>query len=154
MKKVFIITWGSKSPLGFDFNEDMVFSTRKKAEKAEKALKEDDWDGVKYSIKEVSEVFIYLYMYLGNTNDLISFTDNENDLKMVYDFLENVRDEKLVEQYLGQALTNSFFTFDRRKWLDRKISEKVFANRTHGLEFLTKEWQRGEYERANNRYFR
>lgn len=120
MKKVYIITWAKKSPLGFDFNEDYVFSTREEAvEEITKELLDEDTE---YIVKEVPDVFMYLYSYLGNTTDLIYFTDDPEDLEKVYDFFENVRDEKLVEQYLGQALSSAFFTYDRTRWLDRKIS--------------------------------
>jgi lysyl-tRNA synthetase class I len=67
-------------------------------------------------------VFIYLFIYLGNTTNLITFTDENEDLEKVYDFFENIRDEKLVEEYLGQALSTSFFTFDRKEWINRKIN--------------------------------
>jgi len=30
------------------------------------------------------------------------------------------------------------------KWLDKKIDEKIFANRSHGLEFLIKRAAEGE----------
>ncbi|MFW6311463.1 MAG: ribbon-helix-helix domain-containing protein [Nanoarchaeota archaeon] len=36
-------------------------------------------------------------------------------------------------------------------WLDDKVKKKVFANRSHGLEFLKKQWS--IYERENYNYF-
>lgn len=118
MKKVFIITWQDKSRLGFDFDVDLIFNTK---EEADKQLILDNCDYNKYSIKEVDEVFIYLFMYLDDSKITI-FTDNKEDLEKVYDFFENVKDQILIKKYLKEALSVQFYTFDRIKFIDREIS--------------------------------
>ncbi len=37
-------------------------------------------------------------------------------------------------------------------WLDQKIAEKVFANRSHGFEYLIKKKMQLEDERKTNNY--
>lgn len=116
----FIITWKKKSPLGYDFIEDEIYDTEDEAKLALEELSDED---TVYTIREVSDVFLYLYANLGNSSELTSFTDDEDDLKKVYDFLENVRDEEFVKEYLCQSQCSMFHTFDRKKWLQRKIDK-------------------------------
>lgn len=120
MEKVYIIVWESKLPLGFDFDENDIFPTKKMAEK-ELLLYSDD---NVYTVKEVDEVFIYLYAYLRNTTDLTTFTDDKEDLEKVYDFFENVTDEELVKEYLAQLMTyneEGIYIFDRIEFINKKI---------------------------------
>ena len=123
MKNLFIITWDKKSPLGFDFNEDVIFNTKEEAEK--EVQEELFYDGVSYTVREVSDLFLYLYAYLGNTSELTTFTDDKSDLEKVYDFFENVKEETLVKRYLNDALYANDCIFDRKEWIKREIKMKT-----------------------------
>ena len=120
MEKRFIITWEKKSQLGYDFIEGDIYATENEAKLALEELTDED---TVYTIREVTDVFLYLYANLGNSSELTSFTDDEEDLKKVYDFLENVRDEEFIKEYLSQSWCSMSPTFDRKKWLQRKIDK-------------------------------
>lgn len=118
MKKVFIIIWKDKSRLGFDFDYNSVFETKEEAEKEVVTL--SDKDKTQYTVKEVDEVFIYLFTYLDDVK-LAVFTNDKEDLEKVYDFFKNVSDERLIKKYLDEAISIRFYTFDRIKFINREI---------------------------------
>ena len=123
MKNVFIISWNNKTPLGFDFTGD-IFEIK---EEAEREIKDSYWDdGISYTIREVSDVFIYLYEYLDNTTNLTAFPDNKADLEKVYDFFENVTNETLVRKYLDEALNAEDCVLDRKKWIEKEMENLAF----------------------------
>ena len=39
---------------------------------------------------------------------------------------------------------------DLLEWIDQKVSEKIFASRSHGFEFLVKQKQNSEVEKWEN----
>lgn len=121
MKKVYIIKSKSENALGFEFNEDTIFETREAAEQ-EIATELGD-DDVAYSVREVSEVFIYISQYL-DAHDIIAFPDDASVLEAVYDFFEHITSDKLRKKYLS----TQFYTYDRRKFMTREVVNLIESN--------------------------
>ena len=54
---------------------------------------------------------------------------------------------KYVVGYRDERTYNSTIDKELLKWLDEKIDEKIFANRSHGFEFLIAREMEGEDEK-------